>query len=173
MDGVFVTFDDALPSLVDFRFTTGPSGAIAFSTPYGGYDEIQVLSAALSPALGYTNLAASDLGGGSFFVVVGPVDSSGVLSAHDSSGLSPEIVAQAFSFTNSSPLVANLSLANGTLELTGITLAALPPGIGELEPLVIKMDLSWSGAQPIPEPSSIALALAGAAVVGLALRRAR
>lgn len=172
MDGLYVTFDDALPSLVDFRFTTAASGAIALSSPYGGYDEIQVLSSSLSPALGYTNLAASDLGGGSFFVVVGPVESAGVFSAHDSTGLHPDLIAQAFQFSNSNPLVANLSLLNGTLELTGITLAVLPPGAGELEPLVIKADVSWSGAQPIPEPGSIALALAGAAVVGLALRRA-
>jgi hypothetical protein len=173
MNGVYVTFDDELPSLVDFSFTTGASGTIVLSSPYGGYDEIEVLSSALSPGIGYTNLSASDLGGGSFFVAVSPVQSSGVFSASDSTGINPAIVAQAFNFTNSSPLVANLSIANGTLELTGITLAVLPPGIGDLEPLVISADVSWSSAQPIPEPSSIALALVGAAIVGFAVRRAR
>jgi len=173
MDGVFVTFDAALPSLVDFSFTSAASGAIALTTPYGGYDEIQVLSSALSPAIGYANLITSDLGGGNFFVAVGPVQSSGVFSAHDSTGTLGDIVALAFSFTNTNPLVADLSLANGTLELSGITLAVLPPAIGELEPLVIKADVSWTGAGPIPEPSSVVLGLAGALVVGFAIRRPR
>ncbi len=173
MDGLYVTFDDALPSLVDFRFTTGASGAITLTSPYGGYDEIEVVSSSLSPATGYANLAASDLGGGSFFVAVGPVESAGVFNARDSSGVRPDIVAQAWSFTNTSPLVANLSLANGTLELTGITLAILPPGVGDLDPLVIKADVSWSSAQPIPEPGSVVMALAGAAVVAFAVRRTR
>lgn len=171
MDGVFVTFDDALPELVDFRFTTAPSGAIALTTPYGGYDEIQVISSALAPTGGYANTGTSHLGGGDYFVSVGPVQTSGVFSAHDTTGALPDIVEQAFSFTNTTPLIASLSIANGTLELTGITIAILPAGEGG-DPLVLKADVTWSGAVPVPEPSSIALALVGALIVGLAARRA-
>lgn len=174
MDGLFVTFDDELPALVDFRFTTAPSGAIALVTPYGGYDEIQVISSALAPAAGYANNGTSHLGGGDYFVSVAPVETSGVFGARDSTSVLPDIVAQAFSFTHATPLIASLSISNGTLELTGITLAILPPAVGEGDGLVIKADVTWSGgAVPIPEPSSIALALAGSLLVGLAVRRAR
>lgn len=172
MDGLFVTFDDALPSLVDFRFTSAPSGAIALTTPYGGYDEIQVLASALAPAAGYANNGTSHVGGGDYFVSVAPVETSGVFSAHDSTGVHADIVAQAFGFTNVAPLVATLSISNGTLELTGITLAILPAA-EESAPLVLKADVTWSGAVPVPEPGSVALAIVGALVVGVAVRRAR
>jgi hypothetical protein len=173
MDGLFVTFDDALPALVDFSFTTAPSGAIALTTPYGGYDEIQVLSSALSPAIGYANNGTTATGASDYFVSVGPVGTSGVFSAHDTTGSLSDIVAQSFSFTNTTPLIASLSISNGTLELTGITLAILPPGTEGGDPLLLKADVTWSGAVPIPEPGSLALAFAGALIVGYAARRAQ
>ncbi|MGH7290356.1 MAG: PEP-CTERM sorting domain-containing protein, partial [Myxococcota bacterium] len=107
-----------------------------------------------------------------YFVSVGPVETSGVFGAHDSTDTLPDIVAQSFSFTNTTPLVASLSISNGTLELTGITLAILPPSSEGADALLVKADVTWSGAIPVPEPSSVALAIAGALLVGFAARRA-
>jgi hypothetical protein len=133
-DGLYVTFDDALPSLVDFRFTTGASGSIALSSPYGGYDEISVGAPRCG---GYTNNGTSHPGGGDYFVSVAR-SRPRASSAPDSTGV-PDIVDRR-SASRTWLLVA-LSISNGTLELTGITLAILPAG-EDAAPLVLKADVT-------------------------------
>lgn len=171
LNGIFAEFDSVVPALTDFDFTTAPNQAINLSSAFGGYDQIVVNSASLSPGAGYTNLFASNNGGGNYSVTVAPVHVAGIYSASNSGGPPPPPVNNVpIMFDNTTPLIATIDIVGGTFTLGGITLAVIPVP-GEAEPLVVKADLTFAGIVPVPEPG--VFALIGLGLAGLVALRAR
>jgi hypothetical protein len=171
LNGIFAEFDSVVPALTDFDFTTAPNQAINLSSAFGGYDQIVVNSASLSPGAGYTNLFASDNGGGNYSVTVAPVHVAGIYSASYSGGPPPPPVSNVpIMFDNTTPLIATIDIVGGTFTLGGITLAVIPVP-GEAEPLVVKADLTFAGIVPVPEPGLFGLV--GLGLAGLVALRAR
>ena len=73
-------------------------------------------------------------------------------------------------FTNLSPLVANIDLIEQTFILEGVTLAMIwVPG--EVNPMVVKADLTFKGFATAPEPATVSLLLLAA--IGIVGARAR
>jgi hypothetical protein len=172
LDGIFATFDDVAPALTDFTFTTAPDQMINLSSAFGGYDDIVVHGAAMTPGAGYTNLFGSQIGPNTYQVAVAPVVVNGVYSASNSAGPPPPPVSYLpIGYTNTTPLVANIDLVAQTFFLEGITIAELwVPG--EAAPLVVKADLTFQGFAAVPEPATIALVLVTMAAIGGARIRA-
>jgi hypothetical protein len=171
LNGIFAEFDSVVPALTDFDFTTAPNQAINLSSAFGGYDQIVVNSASLTPGAGYTNLFASNNGGGNYSVTVAPVHVAGIYSASYSGGPPPPPVSNVpIMFDNTTPLVATIDIVGGTFTLGGITLAVIPVP-GEAQPLVVKADLTFAGIVPVPEPGLFGLI--GLGLAGLVALRAR
>lgn len=171
LDGISATFDEVAPELTSFNFTTTPDQSITLSSAFGGYDQIVVNSATLTPGVGYSNLFASNNGGGNYSVTVSPVHTAGIYSASYSGGPPPAPVNNVpIMFDNTTPLVATIDVVNGTFELLGVTLAVIPVA-GETSPLIVKADLTFQGMTQVPEPGSLALLAMGLA--GVASLRAR
>ena len=168
LSGIFARFDSVAPELTAFQFTTTADQLIHLSQAFGGYDDIILHSAMMQPAAGYTNLFASDNGGGNYSVTVAPVGVNGVYSASNSAGPPPPPAAyQLINYINTSPLVATIDISNPGLEtfvLQGITLAEISIP-GEANPLVVKADLTFVGMVPVPEPASAVFVGLGLAVL--------
>jgi hypothetical protein len=154
IDGVFIEFDEAgNGQLVDFDITLPQSGTLNLSTPYGGYDQVVIESADLSPGIGFSNLNNQNLGGGIYTFLAGPTDINGVYSASDSTLTNPPMMNVPVPFVDTSLLSGTVNVTLGTLELTGITLTMLPGGaFGEANDLVVKADISFTGL--VPEPGT-------------------
>jgi len=172
IDGVSVTFDASTVDLVDFLFTIPTTGIISLDTPYGGYDQFRIESADLSPGIGYTTLLGSDDGGGNYSFVAGPVDINGVYSAFDSTNTNPDLLNVVAPFTDTSLISGSININTGELTLNGITLAQLPGAFfGETDDLSIKADITFVGAELVPEPSSAVLL--GLGLLGMTSLRRR
>jgi hypothetical protein len=155
LTGVFVDFDDTgNGTLVDFLITLGPTPLLPLTTPYGGYDQVVIESADISPGIGFTNLFNLDQGGGLYSVLASPLDINGVYSASDSAAITPPVNNVPVPFTDTSAINGTVNIAMGTLELTGITLTSLPAGLfpGESDDLVVKADIAFTGM--VPEPAT-------------------
>jgi hypothetical protein len=175
LDGAFVTFDPAVPEVVDFSITAGQSDPISMLTPYGGFDTFVIESANISPGTGYSNFVVSPTGPSTWSVLIGPVDVAGVYSASSSGGAPPAPVMNLpVPFSG-----AALSFMNGTIdtdlmtfELLGITLAEIPGSdleFPEGDDLIVKADVTWFGA--VPEPSTALLLATG--LLGMSAMRKR
>jgi len=170
IDGVSVTFDADTVDLTGFLITIPTTGILSLDTPYGGYDQVRIESADLSPGIGYTTLLGSDDGGGNYSFVAGPIDINGIYSAFDSTNTNPDLLNIAAPFTDSSLISGSININTGELTLNGITLANLDgAAFGETDDLSIKADITFIGDSTIPEPrtaSLLALGLLGLAWVG-------
>jgi len=174
LNGIFAEFNDVGPALNDFEFTTSPNQAITLVAAYGGYDQIVVNSASLTPGVGYTHYGASVvIPGQQYAVSVAPVHVDAVYSAAYSAGPPPPPASNIpLSFDNVTPLVATIDIIAGTFTLQGITLGVLVIP-GEAYPLIVKADLSFQGIVPVSTPEPGVLALVGVGLGFLAARRLR
>ncbi len=176
LDGVFATFDGVgSGELVDFEFSIVPEQTVMLDILLGGYDCIQLHTATLTPGVGYTHLFQQNNGGGNYSIAAAPVLTSTTLDVM-SSVPGPPPVPFAFSGNSSTPLVATVDISTGTtLTLEGITIGSftnadfstIPVG----ETVFVKMDLSFAGMAPVPEPAAVFLI--GLGCVGLAILRGR
>ena len=176
MNGVFATFDDAANgSLVDFEFTLTPEQSFSFAFPLGGYNAIVIHSASLQPGSGYVNVFNQANGGGNYSVVADEILTTTSLDVVDTSLLLPP---ESFMFSGNSidPLVATVDISTGTtFTLSGIALgeftnadfSTIPVG----ESVVVKLDLTFEGMAPVPEPAIGVLF--GIGLAGLAVARVR
>lgn len=159
LTGAFVTFDAANPTLDDFDISGGPSGLITLSSSYGGFDGFTLDSFTLSPGTGYTNISVT--GGPTMFsFVVGPADATGVATAYI--GTTP-IMTIPFMET-SSAILGTIDIGSGTLTLSGVTLLVISGISGELVPLIVKGDITFTG-MVVPEPAMMTLLALGAGLV--------
>jgi hypothetical protein len=156
LTGTSLTFDAASLEVVDFEFSLGET-SITLAPALGGIENLVIESAVFTPGAGYATLSGSDLGGGAYFVVAGPVDVDGSWRSEAPGAINPST-----SFSTTNPfLSADLSVAGGSLSALGITLGVLDLGG---EQVTVKADLAFEGLQPgIPEPSAAVLMAAGAA----------
>jgi hypothetical protein len=165
LDGTFVDFEIAPVGITDFEFSIAPSGSISMLTPYGGYDTFEIVSAILSPGVGFTS-SGSFVAGSQYSVTMGPIDVDAVYSATDSLLITPPSGPVPISFTNPS-LTATVDTDLVTFEMIGITLGVIPALGGETSPLVVKGDITFVGV--IPEPTTGLLV--GMGLLGLSVRR--
>ena len=166
MDGVFVEFDTAPISLVDFLFTVPQTPTLTLSG-WGGYENLVIESGTLQPGVGFSTLFGANPAPDVYTFLAGPVDIDGVYSATDDDAILPDIMNLPISVTDSSLINGTVNTDLMTLELTGITLATLSGAqFGEAEDLNITADILFNGA--IPEPGTAALLSLG--VVSLAIR---
>ena len=177
LDGVFATFDGVGPGdLSDFEFSLAPEQAFVFTFPIGDYDSILIHSATLQPGAGYHHTFAQNNGDGTYNISAEPIlttTSIDVLST-----LLGPAGTESFMFSGNSidPLVAVIDVASGTtFTLQGIALGAFTnadfPTIPVGTSVVVKLDLTFEGMIPVPEPSIGVLFAFGCA--GLAMLRAR
>jgi len=170
LDGVFVTFDPDVPEVVDFAITAPQSDPIMMLSTYGGFDTFVVESASIVPGGSFANFSVSPTGPNTWSFLIGPVDVAGVYSAWNSLGPPPDPVMNLDApFTGTSFLNGSIDTDLMTFELLGVTLAdLLGSNFGETQDLIMKADITWTGA--IPEPGTGALLATGLAG-GTALRR--
>ena len=168
LDGAWVTFDSALPEVIGFSITAPQSDPIAMLTPYGGFDTFVVESATVTPGSSYSNFSIAPTGPNTWGFLVGPVDVAGVYSASHTSGTPPPVSNIPVPFTGMSFLNGSINTDTLTFELLGVTLAELNgAALGETDDLIVKADITWSGA--VPEPGTGILL--GSGLIGLAIRR--
>lgn len=172
LDGLSVTFDPATPEIVSFAITAPMSAPISLLQPWGGFDTFVIESASIVPGGGYSSIFVSMTGPTTYAFLVGPVDVNGIYSAFNSGGPPPVPVSNVpVPFIGASFLNGTIDTDLMLLELLGITLAEIPgAAFGEIDNLVVKADITWSGSI-IPEPSTATLLSLG--IVGLAALRGR
>lgn len=169
IDGLFVDFDESgSGQLVDFFISVPQTPVLTLTTPYGGYDEVVIESADISPAIGFSNLNNQSVGGGVFTFLAGPTDINGVYSAMDSTLVTPALMNAPVPFTDTSLINGTVDITLGTLELTGITLTRLSGAFfGEANDLIVKADIVFTGV--VPEPGTALLLGLGLSL--MAIRR--
>ena len=166
LDGIFVTFDAAVPSVIDFSFTAPQSAPIAMLTEYGGYDTFVVESATIDPGVGYSNFSVTPAGVDMWNFFIGPVDVAGVYSASHTSGLPLPVMNVAAPFVGSSFLSGSINTSTMVFELLGITLTELSGlDFDEDDDLIVKADITWTGT--VPEPGTATLLAAGLAGISI------
>jgi hypothetical protein len=174
LNGTFAIFDDATPELVDFEFTLVPIQMLNLTTPYGGFDQIVIESATLTPSATYMqSFGFPKANPGEFQVGGGPVLIDAVYSAALSTGPPPDPVSDVPLAFEAPVMTADITIgAMGHIEILQLDLAVLPGAMfDEPTDLVLKADLIFDGIAMVPEPTSTLMLILGVSM--LALRRLR
>ena len=174
LNGIFAKFDESTIQLTDFNFQTTPNQWLVLNTFYGGFDQVWINSANVVPGVGYVATPGSALPGvGHYQVSVAPVVVNGVYTAKNSI-TSATLGPAPISYTNATPLNANIDILAGTFTLQGVTLGIVPVP-GETNPVIVTANLTFEGATqvPVPEAQSSALAALLLGMLFLARRAAR
>lgn len=170
LDGQQVTIDEAALTLDSLAFTLSDA-TLHLSTPFAGYDTIQLDTASITASGGALTLIAPPGSPQEYAWTIAPVLVAGQL---DATGSAPLISDMAFAVTNpsaSGSLFVATTSGGSTLTLDGITIGALTIS-GASAPLVIKADVTFEGsASPVPEPAAVVLYAAGLGVLAVGLRR--
>lgn len=172
LNGTFAEFDESTITLTNFNFQTSPDQWLVLSTFYGGFDQVWINSANVVPGPGYGPAApGSTLPGlGHYQVSVMPVVVNGVYTAKNSV-TSTTLGPVPISYTNVTPLNANIDILAGTFTLQGVTLGIVPVP-GEALPVIVTANLTFQGATQVPVPEVQSFGLAALALGMLSLARA-
>lgn len=172
LDGIHVTVDTAVSSLVDMQLTAPGPVALGFNQLYAGYDEIIIESLGISGGPG--SLFEVDPGPPTeYFYVINPLTLALQISANGPAPALGEIISAQIITDTVGTGTLFLDAALNELTLTGLTLGSFDLGTGET-PIVIKGDFVYTGEVPIPEPSTaVALTIVMATFAGSRYRRRR
>jgi hypothetical protein len=169
LDGAFVDFDDSPVEIPDFSISIAPTGPIAMSGTYGGYDVFSIDSAVLTPGTLFSSSGVL-VGGTEYSVSMGPIDVDAVYSASDTVlPIIPPVAGVPISFTNPS-LSATVDTDLVTFEMMGVTLGIIPGAlVGETSDLIVKGDITFVGV--IPEPATGLMLGLGLVALSVSLSR--
>ena len=172
LNGIFAEFDESTITLTNFNFQTAPNQWLVLSTFYGGFDQVWINSANVVPGAGYgPAVPGSTLPGlGHYQVSVMPVVVNGVYTAKNSV-TSATLGPVPISYTNVTPLNANIDITAGTFTLQGVTLGIVPVP-GEAQPVIVTANLTFQGGTGVPVPEVGSFGLAALALGMLSLARA-
>jgi len=171
LSGAYVTFTPTPAGLPDFLLTI-PQSAFVLSSPYGGYDDIVLESAVLTPASGYTTSGLQTTAF-TWDVDGSPVEVNAVYSAIDSTNTNAPIMNAALPAFNTS-FSGTVATDSTVIQLNGITLGLIPGAwvpVPETADLVVKGDITFFGV--VPEPATGMLFAVGLGGMALARRRNR
>jgi len=169
LNGQFASFDTTSGDLTNFSFTTTPNQWIVLNTAFGGFDQVWVNSAAMVPGSGYATLATTLTSPGHWNTSVAPVVVNAVYTAKNSITLA-SVGPVPLSYTNVTPLNSTIDIVGGTFTLQGITLGIISVP-GEANPLIVKADVTFQGAQVVPEPAALGLVAIAGIAFGLLRKR--
>lgn len=167
LTGTQVTFDTAIPELDSFTFSDlGPTSVTGVGTFAG---TTLALSALL---IGYTGAPATSnaalIGSNTYSFSVAPITATGNYAVNG--GTTSPITG-----SNPLPLSGQITL-NGTnqLTLTGINLGTASVKVGGItQTVILKGDVVFNGASPVPLPPAVWLFGSGLALFGLPFARRR
>ena len=163
-----VTFDDAVPEVVNIMFSLASIGPITLAIPYLGFDTVTVHTTTVNTAVGYdgTNVTLQLAGPpvDNYAYSIGPLKATGTFSASNSAGPPPAAISFA-PFNLLLPTASGTLFVNtvtGSLSMLGVTIGVVQPSLNA-PALVIKGDFELTAA--IPEPGTAALL--GVGLLGL------
>jgi hypothetical protein len=168
-----VTFDSAVPNVPNFVFADlGPSTSIFSSTAFTGAaavlngGQLILSNVVVAPGTGYSS---SGSGSNPYNITMNNLASSGAYTLKTAGGAT--LASGTFSNVVSPTLTGLVLLGGSQLSLNGITLAAISYGG---QSLLVKGDVLFNGATPVPLPAAAWLLGSGLlGLTGMAKRRRR
>ena len=165
-----LTLDPVAQTMDSLNLILDPNIALTLSTPYGGYDQINIETASLTSNVGFGAILPPSTGGSSYTVFVGPLTVDGSWGATDSSGTNP--VASGVPISYPVPSLSAVVNTAPLVSIVGVTLNALDGATyGEASDLTVLANFAVNNVVVIPEPGTALLV--GSGLLILAARRRR